>query len=666
MKIIKRIFRNLGGKSTFAVGFFALLIISVIGYVINPNFSYFCFGVLFVYTLYSFVYSYFSSTKSKTLYMKNLTQIFTERYFVDVDQPIMIFNEENEIILFNSAFDKYSGVHAIQYGQSVELATEGNLSFSLIKNSINDEDKPHFSIEVFDHNFDVEALIVEYDNKFYCITVWTDITELASLRKSSIETNPLIGFVVVDNSTEINQNAQDNYRSASAKVSVVLNEWAEEYKAIIKEYERDKYILFFNEKHLSDMMASKFDILDTIRNTTEDELGVPLTLSIGVCRVDGPLDKKERVATQALDLALQRGGDQAVVKSDEETHFFGGRTKTMQKFTKIRSRIIANNLVTLIDASENVIIMGHKYTDYDSIGACIGVSRLVKFRNKKVNVIVNTNDQNLNGVFAKLDDTEEYGDMFVDATTGQDLLRSSTLVVIVDVNNKNLFEAPDIYQNANTVAIIDHHRKTEDFNREVAISYIEPSASSASELVCEILEQVLPSNTLPKDEAELLLAGIILDTKNFTGNSGVRTFGAAGYLRGEGAVPADAQSIFKESYDDYIKMTRIMSTGYKFNDDIVIAYNETVSNEKEKILAAKAADSFLNVNGVLASFVLCMVDNVVHISARSTGTINVQLILERIGGGGRYDVAGAQLPNVEMYYAKNLLENAIEEYLKER
>lgn len=666
MKKVKRLFDNINGKNTFILGCIALLIISITGFLINPSFAYFCLGILFVYIIYTFLKAYILSKKSRDFQSKNLIHIFNESYFVDLDQPVLVFDEDNEIIMFNSSFDKYSGVHAIQYGQSVELATAGNISFSYIKKSIEEEQKTHHLIEVFDHAFDIEALIVEFDSKYYCITVWSDITELTNLRKAIVDTNPLIGFIVVDNSTEINQNAQENYRSASAKVSVVLGEWAEKYKAIIKEYERDKYIVFFNEKYLADMMASKFDILDNIRNTTEDELGVPLTISIGVCKVDGSLEKKERVAVQALDLALQRGGDQAVVKSDEETSFFGGRTKTMQKFTKIRSRIIANNLVSLIDSSENVIIMGHKYTDYDSIGACIGVSRLVKSRNKKVNVIVNINDQNLKVVMAKLDDTDEYDDMFVDAVTAQDLLRSTTLVIIVDVNNKNLFEAPDIYYNASNVAIIDHHRKTEDFNREVQISYIEPSASSASELVCEILEQVLPSNTLPKDEAELLLAGIILDTKNFTGNSGVRTFGAAGYLRGEGAVPADTQLIFKEGYEDYIKLTKIMSTAYKYNDNIVIAYNERVSDEKEKILAAKAADSFLNVNGVLASFVLCMVENVVHVSARSTGTINVQLILERIGGGGRYDVAGAQLPNIDLYYAKNLLEKAIEDYLSER
>jgi len=664
MKKIKRILDSFGGKSTFIVGVCLLLILSIIGVIISPNFSYIGFGFLFVYVLYALVNAYVVSKNSKTAQSKNLIQLLNERYFIDSDQPVIIFDEDNEIIMFNSAFDKYSGVHAIQYGQSVELATAGNISYSVVKNNINEDGKCHQKVDVFDHSFDVEALIVESDSKSYCITIWNDITELLRLEKYCVESNPLIGFIVVDNSTEINQNAQDNYRSASAKVSVVLGEWAERFNAIIKEYERDKYILFFNEKYLEDLIASKFDILDNIRNTTEDELGVPLTLSIGVCHTSGSLDKKERVATQALDLALQRGGDQAVVKSDEETYFFGGKTKTMQKFTKIRSRIIANNLISLIDASENVIIMGHKYADFDSIGACIGVSRLVKSRNKKVNIIVNINDQNLKSVFAKLDD-EEYGDMFVDAITGQDLLCSSTLVVIVDVNNKNLFEAPDVFQNANNVAIIDHHRKTEDFSREIAISYIEPSASSASELVCEILEQVLPSNTLPKVESELLLSGIILDTKNFTGNSGVRTFGAAGYLRGEGAVPTDAQQIFKEDYDDYIKQTRIMSTAYRFNEDIVIAFNETVSDEKEKILAAKAADALLNVNGILASFVLCTVDNIVHISARSTGKVNVQLILERIGGGGRYDVAGAQLPNVDIFYAKNLLEKAIEDYLRE-
>lgn len=666
MKKIKRVFNSLGGKSTFVVGFIALLILLIIGFVVNTVFSYFCLAILVLYTIFGFINAFLKSKKRMVVESKNIMKLINERFFMDIDQPVMIFGENNEIIMFNSAFDKYNGVHAIQYGQSVELATAGNISFSTIKNAINDENKTHFIIEVFDHVFDVEFMIVELDNKSYCTTVWTDITELAELRKSSIEMNPLFGFIVVDNSTEINQNAQENYRSASAKVSVVLSDWAEKYEAIIKEYERDKYIMFFNEKHLDEMMASKFDILDVIRNTTEDQLGIPLTVSIGVCRVDGSLEKKERMASQALDLALQRGGDQAVVKSDTETNFFGGRTKTVQKLTKIRSRIIANDLISLIDASENVLIMGHKYADYDSIGACIGMSRLVKSRDKNVNIVVNRNDHNLKSVFEKLAKNAEYDDIFVDSITGQNIIRSSTLVIIVDVNNKSLIESPDIYQNANKVVIIDHHRKTEDFDREVAVSYIEPSASSASELVCEILEQVLPSNTLQKDEAELLLAGIILDTKNFTGNSGVRTFGAAGYLRSEGAVPSDTQLIFKEGYDDYIRQTKIMSTAYKFNDDIVIAYNETVSNEKEKILAAKAADNLLNVNGVLASFVLCTVENVVHISARSTGKINVQLILERIGGGGRYDVAGAQMPNIDLYYAKNLLEKAIDDYLNNR
>ncbi len=378
------------------------------------------------------------------------------------------------------------------------------------------------------------------------------------------------------------------------------------------------------------------------------------------------MGEKELAAHQALDLAMQRGGDQAVLKRrDNAVEYYGGRTKTVQKRTKIRSRIVATEVKNLIEKASNVLIMGHRYADHDSIGSGIGMARFAMRYCQKVNIVVNVHDSNLKGVFKKLGGLNEYKNIFIDGATAQDMITSSTLLIITDVNNVRQFEAPELYENISNVVIIDHHRQSAEYAVKPTIVYIEPSASSASEMVSEMLEQQLPPGTLLKEEAEMLFAGIILDTKQFTNNTGPRTFAAAYFLRSEGASPAEAQTLFRSDLNDFKREIKYENNAFIYRDIIAFSYMEENATQEDKIAASKAADRLLSLEGVLASFVLCRMDQTVHISARSSGTVNVQLITEKIGGGGHFDMAGAQVKNSTLKETFNRLKEAVDQYLNE-
>jgi c-di-AMP phosphodiesterase-like protein len=365
-------------------------------------------------------------------------------------------------------------------------------------------------------------------------------------------------------------------------------------------------------------------------------------------------------------MALQRGGDQVVVKSEDNFDFYGGKTKTVQKQDKVRSRVIANELIGLLSTAENVIVMGHKYPDFDAFASCIAVLRLAKFCGVKAFIVCDKTTKTLAPCFSKIEGDPEYEHVFIDKTEAQDMIRSDTLAVLVDVNNIDFCEAPDIVNTARDVVIIDHHRKTSEFKIQPKISYIEPSASSASELLCEFLEQIIPLKTLPKIEADFLLAGIFLDTKNFTHNTGIRTFASAMYLKGEGANPLDARAFFNMELEDFRSEASFETNVVMYRSFIALALNENEDNPPiARVNASRAADRLLSVSGVRASFALCRIGDSVHISARSQGKINVQLILEKIGGGGHFDSAGAQLKGSTVSNAVSLLREAIDEYFVE-
>lgn len=592
--------------------------------------------------------------------MKPILGNITLDLIVKLNMPVVICTEDGKIVWYNNTFGKLAGAGRGMYGANFETMTGVSVAAVL------SPDSDGTDVELFDRFFRIKGYDMKSHSKTYCLTVWSDCSELNRLSSRLHDEETLLAYIMVDNFDEILQYAKDRYRSASTNVEAALKSWASSVGGILKEYEREKYVFLFEARYMESFMESKFDILDKIREIRVGESNLPVTISIGIAQVAGTLADKDRAASAALDMALQRGGDQVVVKNNTGMDFYGGRTKTVQKRTKVRARVVANELAAQMAKSRNVLIMSHKNSDFDAIGACIGMARLVMFCGVEVHIIINKNDPNLARCRAHLEKLDEYADgsIFMGAAEAQDTIGADTLLIIVDVNNVSQFEAPEIAEIVPNSVIIDHHRKTAEFPRQPLVSYIEPSASSACELVAEILEHSLPSGMLIKEEADILYSGILLDTKQFTRNTGVRTFSAMLYLRGEGANPGDTQALFRTNLSDFMREARFESNVIIYRNIFAISANDNNDGEtSDRIAAAKAADKLLMVDNVAASFALCRIGDIIHISARSTGSINVQLILEHLEGGGHYDSAATQVKTNSMTDALTRLKNAIDDYM---
>ncbi len=514
------------------------------------------------------------------------------------------------------------------------------------------------------NNYIVEETQINTLNEIYYLLYLRNVTRQTELEQLERDKEKIVAYVVVDNLEALLQFEQEKYRETAAKVEKIVRSWAEAVNGIIKEYEKDKYIFIFNMEDLDKFIEDGFSILDKVRDIRLGSGSIPVTLSIGVAKKsDATLSEKEKLAHIALDMALQRGGDQAVIKLEEDVLFYGGRTNAVQKRTKVRARVVANELANRMTRASNVLIMGHAYPDYDAIGASIGIARLAKFCGARVNIVTNFKDINATKVLKHFEGIDEYRNVFVDASKGLDLVRSDTLLVIVDVNNMNMFESKDIARAVDDIIIIDHHRQTAEFEKEPIISYIETSASSASEIVSEILEQSLPIKGLLHEEANALYAGILLDTKHFMKGAGTKTHAAAMYLKDNGASYENVQDLFKSNIQDYKKEASFGEKIEIYRNCMAIALNPHGKDNGDRIMAAKVADNLLGLEDVSASFVLVQIDNVVHISARSNGTINVQLILEKLNGGGRYDAAGAQVKGSSVADTLFSLKEAIDAYI---
>ena len=576
--------------------------------------------------------------------------------------PVVIVGGGGEIVWYNKAFLAIAGEKTTLYGKKLSEYFSPSLGAARLFRDLGEP----IPVSYRGINYNVSCYKTQTVGKGHCITVWEDTTELCTLKKELEMKSVMVAFVVIDNFSEAVQFIQDKQRTALALIGSTLDAWTASLGGILKEYDKDKFIILFEQRHFEKLDESRFDILDKIREIEIDNINMPFTASIGVSKIPGTLAEKESAARNALDLALQRGGDQAVVKSETSVEYYGGRSKSVQKKTKVRSRVIAGELTGLIKNSGNVIVMGHKYADHDSIASCVAVSRMAKFLNTPVNVVVNIHDFNLKKIFESMRFQDgEYDDLFIDREMAHELIRSDTLLVVCDVNNPSFFELPELYESANSFVVIDHHRKTGEFVNPPKIAYIEPAASSVSELMCEILEQAVPPGTLTRPEANLLFSGIILDTKQFTKNTGIKTFGAAQYLRSEGAEPYAATRLFDTSVGDFMRETVFENNIHIYKERIAISVSEKEADLKDKIAASKAADRLLTVENVCASFVLCRIDGNVHISARSDGTINVQLITEALGGGGHFDAAGAQLNDTTLTDALKRLKEAIDSHLDE-
>ncbi len=570
-----------------------------------------------------------------------------------LNEPAFICDMHGKFLWYNSF---------TQLGAGQKSPILGSYVSNFFPSSLTDEEAPEKTV-FNERNYAVERTKIKSGDKLYYLIVLRDITHQTALEKFIEDNNKVVAYIIVDNLDELLQFEQEKYKVAATKIEELVREWAQSVGGILKEYERDKYIFIFNSEDLEKFKNDKFEILDKVRDIRIGAGNIPVTISVGVAKIEGTLAEREKAAHACLEMALQRGGDQVVVKIDNDVEFFGGRTNATAKRTKVMARVVANELINHIATASNVIIMAHKFPDFDAFGASIGIARLCKFCGAKFNVITNLKDTNIVKCMHFFKNDAEYKGVFIDSSDGIDLVRNDTLLIVVDVNNIDMFENADIAKNVKNIVIIDHHRKTAEFENEPLIPYIETSASSASELVSEMLEQVLPAETLQRNEANMLLAGISLDTKQFTKGTGTKTYGAAMYLRDHGASYEDIQALFKTSLREYKQESHFGEIIEIYRNCMAIALNPNGSEQSDRILAARVADNLLMIDGVAASFTLVTVGNTVHISARSNGSINVQLILEELHGGGRYDAAGAQVKEDNINAVLLRLKQAIDKYI---
>ncbi len=508
----------------------------------------------------------------------------------------------------------------------------------------------------------IESYRFRVNGRLFFMTIVHDMTEAEALRSRLLDDHTLVAHIQIDNLGELLQYEQGEYRDASRDVDAILKEWARGVGAVLREYDRSKYIMLFSEKYLSEFTERKFDVLDRVREIRVGAGMLPVTVSIGISTLGDTLAENERSSYSALDTALQRGGDQVVISTDGGTEFYGGKTKTTQRRTKVRSRVIANELTTLISSAGNVLIMGHRYPDFDSIGSCIGAAAIARRHCADIHIIADVNDENIAPCIEHVRVLPEYKEMFVDEATALDMVRSDTLVIVCDVNSTTHFFAPSVAESAHDIAIIDHHIRTAAAPKSPALTYIEPSASSACELISDMLEQLYQSGGVLAAEADVMYAGLLLDTKQLSRNTTSRTFGAAMYLQNCGANSEVAVDFFRAGLDDFTSEARFESNVTIYRGQIAIACTSAPGEAKDRVAAAKAADKLLTVKGVTAAFTAVNIGGTVHISARSSGSINVQLILERLGGGGHFDVAGAQLGGSDLDTALHRLKAAIDDY----
>ncbi len=575
--------------------------------------------------------------------------------FKNSKSPIIAFDLHGTVLWYNDAMRDALDSYNNFIGENVSNVL--NIDLSCVEDG-------GCKTTIGNRNYTLEGFVVSKKNNGLYLAVLSDVTELSIIEKKYFDERVAVAYIAIDNIEDALQYVHEKLAYSVTKIEAKLNEWADSMNGVIKSYDNDKYIMFFDSVYLEDCVNNRFDILDKIRDTRVGD-GVSITVSIGISHRSGTLHERETDARDAIDMALQRGGDQVVYKSENETIYFGGRTKTIYKRSNVRSRAFANQLNALIARSDNVIIMGHRYGDFDSFGACIGVARLASLCGVKANIAVDLRDKNLRPCIEMMQKTDMYQQMFVDNADGLDLIGPDTLVILVDHSSPQRAQFSDIADKAATIAVIDHHRKNDNPADTVKLTYIEPSASSACELVSEMLESAVSSQNLLKEEADMLLAGILLDTKQFTRNTGTRTFGAAQYLRGAGANPTDVYDLFKAAPSDLSKEARFHTSIVMYRDSIALASCDGETDESYRVVASKAADKMLTLKGVYAAFTLVRIGEQVHISGRSTGKINVQLILEKLNGGGHFDVAGAQVSSSSVIEVIEKLKGAIDSYLEE-
>ena len=628
---------------------------------------------IFLFLIIS-IYSYYTSNKKKSEINETIQDLTltidsaAKTSLINSPFPLIIIETNGNITWKNSKFtEEFKNVDIKTYLNNLILDVKSDI----INKEKNDNMPIVKHIQVNEKYYEIVAKFVksknnkEKNNKDYIMMLYfIDETENIKLQKEYKNSKSCVTIMMIDNYEEIIQQIESEEKTKIlAEIDKCVYEWTNQTNGILIKSDRDTFIYLFEQRYLENVKEDKFSILDKVKEIhTNDNL--QLTLSIAISN-DGITDKdKFKSAQEAMEVILGRGGDQAVIRENEIYKFYGGRAQEVEKRTKVKARVVAHALENLIKDSSKVMIMGHTNPDIDSMGSSLGMYRLAKSLGKNAYIIDSNENSTLEAFKATLLKDPEYEDILITKEVAEENIDNDTLLIIVDTHKVNYVEAPELLTKTEKIVIVDHHRRSTDYIENAILIFQEVYASSAAELVTELIQYAETRVELRAIESESLYAGIMMDTKNFTFKTGVRTFEAAAFLRKKGIDIIRVKKWFQSDLETFSKIAEIVAKSELINDSIAIA----IYDKKEKdtsLICAKAADELLTISNITASFVIGEQGDKVCISGRSIGDINVQVILEKLGGGGHITLAGAQVEGMTLEETKQELINRINEYFYE-
>lgn len=657
----KKIFKGLIARTKIYLIVIAVLLVLIsilnIGYFIPA---------IFVYILV-LLYTYWSDQKRQSELSEHLQEL---TFHVDKAAKNTMINSPFSLVIVETdgnvvwKSNKFSQEFANIDIKNILNDLVKQIKLEIENNPENPEKDIQKEVEIGEKIYQILGKYTKAKEKYMLTLYFLDNTEYIETERNYQDSQICVGVIMIDNFEEVNQRIEDEDKPVvKAKIERSIYDWAATFEGLVVKSERDTFVCIFEQRYLAELEERKFRILDTIKELELSDK-IQITLSIAVSNEGESNYEKYKSAQAGLDIALGRGGDQAVVREDGKYTFFGGRTQEVEKLTKVKARIVSHALEELISEADKVMVMGHTNGDMDSMGASMGIYRLARALEKETYVVYNETGVNLQTFVETAKEELEYAESIINKAEAISKITPETLLVVVDTHKVNYVEVPELLEETHKVVIIDHHRKSVDYIEDAILTFHEVYASSASELVTEILEYATKEIELTNIEAESLYAGIMMDTKNFTFKTGVRTFEAAAYLRKCGVDIIKVKKWFQSDLKTYNKISKIVEKAEMIEENIAVSIYE--ENDKDaNLICAKAADELLTISDITASFVMGQVGDKICISGRSIGDINVQVILEKLGGGGHITLAGAQVEDMTIEEAKQELIIRINEYFSE-
>ena len=624
-----------------------------------------CGAIIFLLALSATAYIaiwYIRLSKNMSNYMveysmssENTQNIFSQ----DLDIPYALMDKKGIIAWRNRAFNGL--VQKDRLSKKDIHAMFENITPSDIENI---SDKADFHGEYQGKKYRIRITRLYIEESFVYTVCLFDETDLVELRIQKENSKFVVGLMYMDNYDEAMESVEEVRRSLlEALIDRKINQYINGFNGIVKKLEKDKFFFIIKKEDLDSAISVRFDILEDVKTVNiGNEMGI--TLSIGIGYGSENLARNYELARMAMDMALGRGGDQAVVKTEDDIRYFGGKAQTVEKQTRVKARVKAHAFRELLENKDKVIIMGHKMLDMDAFGAAIGIWRIATHLNKKAYILRSDVNPSVRPMIEKFKAPEYPEDLFMSEEKALNSLTNDSLVVVVDVNRPSITEGPSLLKKAKNIVVLDHHRQSSEIITNATLSYVETFASSACEMVSEIVQYISDDIKLKTLEADAMYAGIVIDTQNFNVQTGVRTFEAAAFLKRSGADVTRVRKMFREDATDYLAKAEAIHNAEIFENYYAISECDSANTASPTLVCAQAANDLLNIKGIKASFVLTLYNDVIYISARSMDEVNVQTIMEKLGGGGHRSVAGAQIKEGSIEDAKNLVKKVLKELIE--